>query len=132
MNMGVAAGSRRPLGAVSRRRRLFAYLFLSAAMFSEVVATTALHRITEESEPAALLAVAPAYFIAYYLMSLALRSLALGIAYALWCGCGMVLSCLLGWTAYGQALDAPALVGIALIGAGVVCINLLSHASDAP
>ena len=66
------------------------------------------------------------YRIAFFL-ALTLRTIPVGIAYAIWSGCGIVLISLVGWVFYRQALDWPAIAGIALILAGVVLINLFSQ-----
>jgi small multidrug resistance pump len=127
----VEAAGDETIAVAVKRHAWLAYLFLGGAMLSEVAATTALHRMDQEGIAAPLLGIVPSYFFAYYLMSLALKAIALGVAYALWSGCGMVLTCVLGWIAYGQALDVPALIGITLIAAGTVCINLLSKTGEA-
>lgn len=69
------------------------------------------------------------YSLAFYFLSLTLRAIPLGVAYAVWSGVGIVLVSLLGWVVYGQRLDLAALIGIALIAAGVVVLNTLSKTS---
>ena len=66
------------------------------------------------------------YALAFYFLSLTLRVIPVGIAYAIWSGVGVVLVCLLGWLLYGQKLDIAAGIGIALIVAGVVVLNAFS------
>ena len=75
------------------------------------------------------LVVVAGYAVAFYLLSLTLRSIPVGIAYAVWSGLGVVLIALVGWLVFGQRLDAPALAGMALIVAGVLVMNLFSKAS---
>ena len=66
------------------------------------------------------------YGLAFYLLSLTVQSMALGVAYAIWCGAGIVLVAALSWLVYGQKLDVYALVGIGFILCGTVIINLFS------
>ena len=66
------------------------------------------------------------YAIAFFCLSLTLRSIPVGIVYAIWSGVGIVLITAVGWFVYGQALDAPALIGMGLITAGVVVLNVFS------
>ena len=64
--------------------------------------------------------------MAFYLLSLTLRHIPVGVAYAVWSGLGIVLIAAVGWLFYGQRLDAPALIGMALIVVGVLLMNLSS------
>ena len=66
------------------------------------------------------------YVVAIYLLSLTLRTIPVGVAYAIWSGVGVALIAVIGWLFLGQRLDAPAIAGLALIVAGVVVINLFS------
>ena len=105
------------------------HLFLLGAILAEVVATRAL-KASEgftRSGPTALVVVG--YGVAFWLLSLTLRAIPVGVAYATWSGLGIVLIALAGWWLYGQALDAWALLGMALIVAGVLIMNLLSTSS---
>jgi small multidrug resistance pump len=68
------------------------------------------------------------YAATFYFLSLALRTMPVGIAYAIWSGVGIVLIALIGLAWFGQKLDLPALIGLALIIAGVIVINLFSSA----
>lgn len=69
------------------------------------------------------------YVTSFYLLSIALKALPLGIAYAIWAGLGIVLTCLISVVVFRQTLDAMALLGIAMIVGGVVVINAFSNAS---
>lgn len=102
------------------------YLYLGAAIVCETVATTALKSSESFTRlwPSAL--TVAGYVLAFYFLSLTLRTLPTGIAYALWSGIGIILICAMGWFIHGQALDAPAILGIALIVAGVVVLNVFS------
>jgi len=102
------------------------WLFLGGAILAEVIATSALKASEGFSRlgPSAL--VVAGYGIAFYLLSLTLRTIPVGIAYAVWSGVGIVLISAIGWFRFGQSLDMPALIGIALIVAGVVVLNVFS------
>lgn len=106
-----------------------AYLSLAIAIVAEVVATSALRASTGFTVlvPSAIAIVG--YVVAFYFLSLTLRTMPVGIAYALWSGVGIVLISFAGWLIYKQVLDAPALIGMALIGAGVIVINLFSKST---
>ncbi|MDR7135269.1 small multidrug resistance pump [Lysobacter niastensis] len=104
-------------------------LFLAGAIAAEVVATSALKASEGFTRLWPSLVVALGYGVAFYLLSLTLRTIPVGIAYAIWSGIGVVLIALIGWAVLKQPLDAPALLGIALIVAGVLVIQLFSKAS---
>lgn len=105
------------------------WLFLCGAIVSEVIATTALKASQGFSRPWPSALVVVGYAAAFYLLSMTLRSLPLGVAYAIWSGLGIALISVIGWLLYGQSLDAPALAGIGLIVAGVLVIQLFSKSS---
>jgi small multidrug resistance pump len=71
------------------------------------------------------------YVISIYLLSLTLKSIPVGIAYAIWAGLGIVLIALIAWRVHGQRLDTPAIVGMAMIIGGTVIINLFSKSTGA-
>lgn len=102
------------------------YVYLFAAIVSEVVATSALKAAEGFTRfwPSAVVIVG--YGVAFYCLSLTMRTIPIGIAYAIWSGVGIVLIALVGVLVYRQPLDAPALIGMALILAGVLVINLFS------
>jgi small multidrug resistance pump len=103
------------------------YLFLAAAIIAEVIATTALKASAGFSKLWPSLIVISVYGIAFYCLSIALQKIPIGIAYAIWCGIGIVFISILGWVLYRQSLDAPAWIGIGLILIGVVVINVFSR-----
>ncbi|SFA78252.1 small multidrug resistance pump [Poseidonocella pacifica] len=105
------------------------YLLLAAAVVAETIGTSALQASQQFSRfwPSALVVVA--YGIAFYLLGLTLRSIPVGIAYALWSGFGILCIALIGLIVFGQRLDWPALVGMALIVAGIAVIQLFSATS---
>ena len=104
-----------------------AYLYLAIAIVAEVIATTSLKAVSGFSRPLPLLLVVGGYGIAFWMMVLVMRTLPVGVTYAIWSGLGIVLISLAGWLVYGQRLDLPAMLGIALIIAGVLVIQLFSR-----
>lgn len=102
------------------------WLYLAIAIVAEVVATSALKESQEFSRigPSAIVVIG--YGIAFYLLAVVLRTMPVGIAYAIWSGAGMVLIAIVGWIRFRQALDVPAILGMLLIGLGVLIINVLS------
>lgn len=108
------------------------WIFLAAAIVSEVVATSTLKASAGFSRLWPSLVVIVGYATAFYFLSLTLKTIPVGIAYAIWSGAGVALIALAAWIFFGQALDAPAIVGLSLIVAGVVVLNVfsktLSHA----
>lgn len=105
------------------------WVFLLIAIVSETVATSALKSSEGFSRlwPSAL--VVAGYCAAFYFLSLTLRAIPVGVAYAIWSGVGVVLIAIAGWLIHGQRLDAPALIGIGLIVSGVIVMNVFSSAS---
>lgn len=103
------------------------WLYLFVAIVSEVIATSALKASDGFSKPLPSIVVAIGYATAFYLLSLALHVIPVGVAYAVWSGVGIVLVTLSGWILFGQRLDGPALVGIGLILLGVVVLNGFSR-----
>ncbi len=108
------------------------WIFLGVAIVSEVVATSALKAADGFSRLAPSAIVVAGYAIAFYFLSLTLRTIPIGIAYAVWSGVGVALITLIAWLVYGQSLDLAGIVGIALIVAGVVVLNLFSATAQHP
>ena len=104
------------------------YAYLSIAIIAEVVATTALKASEEFTRLGPSILVVAGYGIAFYCLSLVLRSIPLGVAYAIWSGVGIALISIVGVFLYKQSLDWPAVLGIALIVAGVATIHVYSKA----
>jgi small multidrug resistance pump len=102
------------------------YLFLVAAIVAEVVATTALARSESFTRlgPSAITVLG--YCLAFYFLSFPLRTMPIGVVYALWSGFGIVFISAIAWLGFGQKLDAPALIGMGLIAAGVIIVNVFS------
>ncbi|HEV2514725.1 MULTISPECIES: SMR family transporter [unclassified Devosia] len=105
---------------------MIAYAYLAVAIVAEVIATTALRAADGFTQLWPSLISIVGYVVAFYFLSLTLRSMPVGIAYAIWSGVGIVLISLAGWLIYKQLLDLPALIGMGLIMAGVIVINLFS------
>ncbi|HFQ89947.1 MAG TPA: multidrug efflux SMR transporter [Desulfobulbus sp.] len=105
-----------------------AYLYLAVAIIAEVVATSALKASAEFSRLMPSLMVVVGYGVAFYFMTLTLRTIPLGITYAIWSGLGMVLVTIAGALLYKQIPDMPAIIGMCLIVSGVVVINIFSTA----
>lgn len=103
------------------------WLYLSIAIVAEVFGTSFLKSAEGFTRLWPSLAVAISYAIAFLFLGLALKTLPVGIAYAIWAGVGVALIALVGYAFFGQALDPPAILGMALIVAGVVVINVFSN-----
>lgn len=103
------------------------FVYLVIAIVAEVAATTALKASDgfKVLLPSAIVVVG--YAVSFYFLSLTLKTMSIGVAYAIWSGVGLVLISLAAWWLYGQALDAAALAGMGLIAAGVAVINLFSR-----
>jgi small multidrug resistance pump len=102
------------------------WIFLSVAIISEVIATSALKASDGFSRLLPSLIVIAGYVVAFYFLSLVLRSIPVGVAYAVWSGAGVALITVIAWVLFRQPLDIPAIVGLLLIIAGVVVLNLFS------
>lgn len=107
-------------------RRNMAYLYLAVAIIAEVVATSALKASEEFTKlvPSALVIIG--YGVAFYCLTLVLRNIPVGIAYAIWAGLGIVLIAIVGAVLFRQIPDIPAVLGMTLILSGVVVINVFS------
>lgn len=105
------------------------WLFLAVAICGEVIATSALKSSDGFTKLMPSIVVVSGYAIAFYFLALALKSIPVGVAYAVWAGLGIVLVAAIGWLLYGQKLDLWAFVGIGLIISGVAVLNLLSKVS---
>ena len=102
------------------------YAFLFVAIVAEVVATSFLKGSEGFTRLWPALAAVAGYAVAFYFLSLTLRTVPTGIAYAIWSGVGIVLISLVSWLWFGQKLDAPAIAGLGLSIAGVVVVNVFS------
>ena len=105
------------------------WIYLAIAIVAEVIGTSALKASDGFTKLYPSLVVAVSYGISFYCLSLTLRTVPVGIAYAIWSGVGVVLVSLIGWLVFNQKLDLPALLGITLIAAGVAVLNLFSKSA---
>lgn len=105
------------------------FIFLLGAIFCETFATTALKATEQFTKPIPSIVTILGYAASFYLLSLTLQKISVGIAYAIWSGIGIVLVSVLGFFVYKQKLDMPAMLGLALIIAGVIVINIFSKSA---
>jgi small multidrug resistance pump len=102
------------------------WTFLGIAILGEVIATSAPKASDGFSRLVPSIVVAVGYMVAFYFLSLTLRVIPVGVAYAIWAGLGVVLVAAISWVVYGQKLDFAAIAGMTLIIAGVAVMNLFS------
>ncbi len=105
------------------------YLSLGIAIVSEVIATSALRAADGFTRLAPSVVVVVGYALAFLFLSITLKSIPVGVAYAIWSGLGIVLISVVAYFVYGQSLDLPAIIGMALILAGVLVLNLFSKST---
>lgn len=104
-------------------------IYLAIAIVGEVIATSFLRASAGFTQLVPSLVVVIGYCVTFYFFSLALQTIPVGIGYAIWSGVGIVLVSIIAFFVYGQTLDLPALIGIGLILAGVLVINVFSQSS---
>jgi small multidrug resistance pump len=105
------------------------HLILLLAILAEVIATSALKASENFTRPIPSLLVVVGYGTAFFLLSITLKTLPIGVAYAIWSGVGTALVAVVGWLYYRQSLDLPAILGLTLIIAGTLILNLFSKVS---
>ncbi len=105
------------------------WVLLMMAIVLEVIATSALKQSDGFSKLIPSLVAGLGYAGAFWLLAISLKTIPVGIAYAVWAGVGIMAITLIGWVIYGQKLDVPAIAGVAMIGGGVVMINVFSSVS---
>ena len=105
------------------------WLFLSIAIVSEVMATSALKASAGFTRPLPSLVVVVGYGVAFHFLSLTLKTIPIGVAYAIWAGAGISLVAIVGWVLFGQKLDAAAIIGMCLIITGVVVMQVFSKST---
>ncbi|WP_339515869.1 DMT family transporter [Pseudomonas sp. RL_15y_Pfl2_60] len=103
------------------------YLYLAIAVTAEVIATTSMKAISGLSKPLPLILVVVGYAISFWMLSLVVKTIPVGVAYAVWAGLGIVLVSIAATFIYQQRLDLPAMLGMGLIVAGVMVIQLFSQ-----
>lgn len=106
--------------------KLPAFAWLAMSIVAEVIGTSALRASDGFTRLWPTLIVIAGYGLAFYGLSLTLKTMPVGIVYAIWSGAGIVLITLVAIALYGQVPDLPAVIGLALIIAGVVVLNLFS------
>lgn len=105
------------------------YFFLAAAIVCEVLGTSFLKKSDGFTKLVPSVITVVSFVVCFYLFSQALKSIPLGIAYAIWAGMGIVLTAIVSVVVFKQSLDIPAILGMLLIVAGVLVINLFSNTS---
>ncbi|MBP2236707.1 small multidrug resistance pump [Sinorhizobium kostiense] len=105
------------------------YTVLVIAIVFEVLGTSAMQAAQHFTRLAPTLLMVACYAVAFFFLSYTLRYIPVGIAYALWSGLGIVLISLVGYLTFGQKLDIAAILGLALIIAGVLVLNLFSKST---
>lgn len=108
------------------------YFLLVLAIAAEVIGTSALQASQQFTRAVPSVVVALAYGLAFYLLSLTLKTLPVGVVYAVWSGLGVVFIAVIGRVVFGQRLDPAAIIGIGLILAGVLVLHLFSEVSHGP
>jgi small multidrug resistance pump len=103
------------------------YLYLAVAISAEVIAPTSMTALDGFNKPLPLLLVVVGYVISFWMLSLVVKTIPVGVAYAVWAGLGIVLVSIAAVFLYQQRLDLPAMLGMGLIVCGVVVIQLFSH-----
>jgi small multidrug resistance pump len=105
------------------------FITLIFAVIFETIGTTALQASQQFTKLGPSIIVVIAYAAAFYLLALTLKTMPVGIMYAIWSGSGIVLIALIGWVVFRQTLDWPAVLGMALILAGIVIIQVFSKSA---
>jgi small multidrug resistance pump len=105
------------------------WLYLAIAIVAEVVGTSFLKASAGFTKPVPSIMVVLGYGLAFFFLSLTLDKVPVGIAYAVWSGAGVTLIAAISWLFFGQKLDGPAIVGMGLIVAGVVVLNVFSKSA---
>ncbi|MGD9294494.1 MAG: SMR family transporter [Roseobacter sp.] len=106
------------------------YLYLFLAVLFETIGTTALQASQQFTRAGPTLLVVLAYGLAFYLLGLTLKFMPVGIVYAIWSGLGIFFIACIGYLVFGQRLDLPAIIGLGLIIAGILVIQLLSNTTQ--
>ena len=106
------------------------WLILGAAILAETIGTTALQASQQFTRLWPSVLVVVAYAISFYLLAMTLRYMPVGIVYAMWSGLGICLIAAIGWVVFGQRLDLPAVIGLSMIIAGIVVIQLFSKTTS--
>ena len=106
------------------------WLFLALAICAEVVATSSLKPSSGFTKLIpSIVVIVGGYCVSFYFLSLVLKTIPIGVAYAVWSGLGIVLLSVIAWLFYGQKLDAWSILGMTLIVSGVIVLNVFSKVS---
>jgi small multidrug resistance pump len=105
------------------------YLILALAVLAETIGTTALQASQQFTRLGPSIVVVLAYSVSFYLLSITLRTMPVGVVYALWSGLGIIMIATIGWVVFGQKLDPAALIGLSMIIGGIAVIHLFSSAT---
>jgi small multidrug resistance pump len=103
------------------------YVYLLIAIVAEVMATSALNASDGLTRPRSVLVMVVGYSMAFYFLSLTIRTIPVGVAYGIWSAIGIVLIAAIGAVWFRQPLDLPATIGLGLIVSGVIVVNLFSQ-----
>jgi len=106
-----------------------AYIYLFFAILAETIGTVALQASQQFSRMGPTAIMGAAYILSFYLMALALKTMTLGVVYAIWSGLGIVFIAALAYLVYGQKLDLPAIIGLSMIMGGIIIIHLFSNSA---
>lgn len=109
---------------------MIAFAYLSIAIIAEVIATSALKASEGFSQLYPSLITILGYSVALYFLSLTMKTIPMGISYAIWSGAGIILISTVGWVFYKQQLDMPALIGLTFMIIGIVIINVFSNSTN--
>ncbi|HOZ26291.1 MAG TPA: SMR family transporter [Hyphomonadaceae bacterium] len=105
------------------------YVYLAISIIAEVIATSSLKASEGFTKLIPSVIVVLGYGVAFHFLSLTLKTIPIGVAYAIWAGAGVTLVAVVGWLLFGQKLDAPAIIGMGLIITGVVVLQVFSKAA---
>lgn len=103
------------------------WIFLSIAIVSEVIATTSLKAAEGFTHLWPSIFVVCGYSVAFYFLSLTLKTIPVGVVYAIWSGAGIAIITIVAWAVYGQSLNTPSIIGMLLIVAGIIVLNVFSE-----
>jgi multidrug transporter EmrE-like cation transporter len=104
------------------------YLALAIAIVAEVIGTSGLKTSDGLSRMIPTLVMIVGYACSFYFLSLALRTIPIGLAYAMWAGSGVLLITVAGWIMFGERVEASVMIGLGLIIAGLIIVQLFSTA----
>ncbi|CAM3500236.1 DMT family transporter [Parendozoicomonas haliclonae] len=99
---------------------------LGIAITCEVIATSSLPKTEQFTKPVPTLITLASYALAFFLLSITVKSMPVGVAYAIWCGAGIILVSMISWLWHGQQLDLPAIIGMGMIMGGTIITQAFS------